>query len=230
MRANILLAVVVAAALALLLVSLFRPAPQSNLQKPAPDTLAEASHPTPNTQAETQRAPRSPQPQRQSTPDAPANWALEPLPPGRNLQEQLQELARRKGVPLNVLTQQALAQWSNMLQETSRQMNSTMDFYGKAVDEKGLPLAAARAEFGCHGVPEEYFATNVLSDVNGLFALNNVTGRVIFVRVSKPGYLEVPGTNQNRFSYDALLGPSAFQADSNNPVVFRLKNVEVQRN
>jgi len=144
--------------------------------------------------------------------------------------KKLEEMAQRQGISLNVLTQRAVMQWSNAVQLMAGEVNRPVEFYGKAVDENGVPLQGASVEFGCIGFPESHFSTNALTDSRGLFSLNSVTGAILVVQVSKHGYQEMPGTNQNRFTYYSALGPSTFLADSNNPVVFRLQKVEVQRN
>jgi hypothetical protein len=147
------------------------------------------------------------------------------LPPGSNLQERLEELARRKGVPLNVLTQQALAQWSNAMSGAAQEMNRPIDFYGKAVDEKGEPLNGANVRFGCLVFPENHFTTNAVTDTQGNFALTGVTGVALNVRVNKEDYEEVQGTNQNSFAYYSPTG-AGFYPDPRNPVVFHLRKKE----
>src|ERR1700744_4988011 len=67
--------------------------------------------------------------------DAQNNWASQSLPPGRNLQERLEELSRQRGVPLNILTQQALAHMSNAAEEWNEKINRPIELYGKTVDE-----------------------------------------------------------------------------------------------
>lgn len=172
-----------------------------------------------------QPPPRPRQSQRQNVPDAQGSWASEPLPPGNNLQERLEELARRRGVPLNVLTQQALAQWSNAMSGAAQDMNRPIEFYGKAVDEKGDPLSGATVRFGCVVFPENHFTTNAVTDAQGMFSLTGVTGAVLNVRMSKEGYEEVQGTNQSSFAYYSL-GGTGFYPDPNNPVIFYLRKKE----
>ncbi len=104
----------------------------------------------------------------------------------------------------------------------SQEVNRPIEFYGKAVDENGLPLKSATVEFSCVIFPEGYFGTNIPTDAKGLFTLNNVTGAALTVLVSKEGYEEVPDTNQNRFMFHSALGFKGFQPDSNNPVIFHL--------
>ena len=51
--------------------------------------------------------------------------------PSQDPQKILEELARNRGVPLNVLTQEALMHASNILQEMRRTVNRPIEFYGK---------------------------------------------------------------------------------------------------
>jgi len=172
-----------------------------------------------------QRPPTAPRDREAPTyDDEQRTWALGPLPPGANVQGQLEELARSRGVSLEVLTQQMLIEATNLVQEMAQAANRPIEFYGRAVDEQGLAIERARVEFTCIAYPESQLQTNVLTDANGLFGFNNATGIVLVVRVSTDAYEEVPGTNQNRFEYYSI--PSfepPFRADPNTPVVFRLR-------
>ncbi len=112
-----------------------------------------------------------------------------------------------------------------MENETSNTVNRTIEFYGKAVDENGVPLSGANVYFGCIIYPENHFATNVLTDAQGMFSFGSVMGAILNVQVSKTGYEEVQGTNQNRFTYYSPTG-GGFTPDSNNPVIFHLRKKE----
>jgi hypothetical protein len=138
-----------------------------------------------------------------------------------SVQERLEELARNRGVSLNVLTQEMIVQVSNMVQEMSQTVNRPIEFYGKVVDGSETPMEAAKVEFGCVVYPEGSFNTNGLSDASGFFGLSSVTGAVLFVNVSKEGYVQ--GTNQNRFEYYSPGDLGSFRPDSNNPVIFHLQ-------
>lgn len=169
--------------------------------------------------------PSSEQAQRPNRIDTERNWASEPLPPGSNLQERLNELARRRGVPLNVLTQQALEQWSNAVQEMSQQMNRPIEFYGKAVKENGEPLRGAKVNFSCFSFPEKRLVTNAVTDDQGLFLLTGVSGATLIVRVSNMDYEELQGTNQNNFNYYSPTG-AGFSPDPSNPIIFYVRKKE----
>jgi hypothetical protein len=158
----------------------------------------------------------------QNTPtDAQGNWALEPLPPGTNLEQRLNELARQRGVPLNVLTQQALVQLSNVWQEMRQTVNRPIEFYGKAVDENGEPLTGARAEISCQGYPEDFWKTNLLTQSDGTFQIVGRTGTVLYVHVTMTGYEELGG--QNKFMYSSPLPNGGFQPDPHDPIIFRFR-------
>ncbi len=108
--------------------------------------------------------------------------------------------------------------WSNAW---AGQLNGSIDFYGKAVDENGSPLQGARAAISCVIFPEKEFITNVVADANGLFALQGVSGQALIATVAKEGYEEVSGTNQNHFVYYGIA--KGFQPVPNSPVIFHLR-------
>jgi len=112
------------------------------------------------------------------------------------------------------------------VQEMRQTVNRPIEFYGKVVDENGLPVQGATVEFSCVVYPEDEFRTNTLTGANGMFALNNVTGAVMFVHANKDGYEEMKGTNQNRFEYYSIPGFEGFRSDPYNPVVFHLQKKE----
>jgi hypothetical protein len=228
MKTRVLLVLLVIAGLALLVASLIRPAPKAAYDNRPNNAASETSNPALGSQANPRTTATSRQQPAQGTgaPDAKGNWAGEPLPPGSNLQAQLEELSRRRGVPLNVLTQEAIAQFSNVLQEISQKVNRRIEFYGKAVDETGAALAGARADFSGQGYPEGYWTTNLLTGSDGTFALTGPTGALLLIHVAMNGYEEVPGTNQNQFMYYSPLPGGGFKPDQSSPVVFRLHKKE----
>src|SRR6266404_3714259 len=64
-----------------------------------------------------------------------------------------------------------------------------ISFYGKAIDERGQPMPGADVHFqwttlSGKGTSE----ADTKSDDKGLFSLNNVQGKRLLVRVTKPGY------------------------------------------
>lgn len=55
-----------------------------------------------------------------------------------------------------MLTQQLVAELSNAF---SQALSGPVEFYGKAVDEKGEPRSGANVRFGCVVFPEKHFTT-----------------------------------------------------------------------
>lgn len=146
------------------------------------------------------------------------NRPFELHPSGSNMQEQLEVLARDRGVSLQVLTQQLATVWSN---EWAGKLDGPIEFYGKVVDENGSPLNGASATINCRFFPEKQFKTNIYSDANGFFELQNLVGQGLMVNVRKDGYKEVPGTNEHSFLYHGVA--NGFHADANKPIIFRLR-------
>jgi hypothetical protein len=218
MKAKTLFVLLAAIVLALVVARLIHPRSQLQSEALRPATTAELPNSAPDSPISTRS-----QPQRENPLNKQEIRALEPLPPGSNSQERLIELSRERGVPLNVLTQQALAQWTDAVQQMSQQVNQPIEFYGKAVDNEGEPLRDALVHFGSVVFPETHFETNVLTDAGGMFALTGITGAVLTVQVSKEGYEELPGTNQNSFTYYSLSTLGGFHPDQRNPVIFHLR-------
>jgi hypothetical protein len=210
MKERFIIALLIGAALTIGAFLSLRHTPQTRTQGLPSDNPTEAERPQ--------------QPQDGNAQEKRESWVLEPVPAGSNLQESLQELARRRGVPLNVLTQQSVTQVSNLFQEMARQVNRSIEFYGKAVDENGLPVNGISVQFDGIAFPEIHFSTNVLSDAKGVFKLAGVTGEALRVHVSNGAYYEVTGANQNNFDYTS---PKGFNPDSNNPVIFHLRKKEL---
>ena len=148
-------------------------------------------------------------------PEVEKEW--ESIPANQSLQARLEELARRRGVSMEVLTQQMLVELSNAWREA---VSPPIDFYGKVVDENGMPMQGVSVTFNClSAFPEEHFTTNVLTDADGIFTLKNLTGSILDVLVEKTGY---EGTNnQTRFEYYSHVG--SFHPDPNDPVIFHLQ-------
>jgi hypothetical protein len=96
-----------------------------------------------------------------------------------------------------------------------------INFYGKVVDESNTPVSAANVHFIWTDLsPTGNSEQTAVSDQNGLFSLNSVTGKNLIVEVSKAGYyayqpagaaFNYAGENQN------------FVPDFGNPVVFQLR-------
>lgn len=138
----------------------------------------------------------------------------------QSAQARLEELAQRRGISMEVLTQQMLVEWSNTIGKMFEQMNRPIEFYGKVVDQNNEPIGGADVHLSCIIYPEDYFATNFLTDSQGLFAVRNLNGVALNILVAKEGYQEIQGTNQNQFAYYSSTG---FRPDLQSPVVFHLQ-------
>ena len=98
-----------------------------------------------------------------------------------------------------------------------------IDFYGKVVDETGLPVEAADVVFGWSEMPAYEGSGNTSSarsDENGLFSLVGEKGPNLTVRVSKDGYYT---SRKNRTGFSYALGDESFSPNQSDPVVFHLK-------
>lgn len=92
-----------------------------------------------------------------------------------------------------------------------------ISFYGIVIDQKGTPVESAVASFSAYQLPTDH----ALSDATGRFSLTGASGKYLFVRVSKEGFLN---SRSNLVSFDYAPDPPSYLpfADSANPVVFRL--------
>ena len=114
--------------------------------------------------------------------------------------------------------QQRLADWGRAQRDmVAEKWRKPIEFYGKVVDQTEQPIAGAQVHLiwtdtSANGSSE----TDKLTDGQGQFALQNTTGRMLQVWLSKDGYY-VPKTNQNTFDY-----ATGYMADPNNPVIFHL--------
>src|SRR5262249_48388128 len=98
-------------------------------------------------------------------------------------------------------------EWANAVQQWSNKIHRPIEFFGKVVDENSQPVPAADIEFiWSQFQPEASFKTNTLSDSQGLFSLQNVTGATLGVYVSKSGYYPVKSINETSFQYSNLPG------------------------
>ncbi len=97
-------------------------------------------------------------------------------------------------------------------------------FYGKVVDEASAPVPTASVHFqwtdlSGHGTSE----AQILSDAHGDFSLNNVRGKRLSVRVTKPGYYSSDPRNRQSFEFANPFEEIHYQPDRTNPVVFYLR-------
>jgi Carboxypeptidase regulatory-like domain len=213
MKTKVALAILVAAVLLLLVARLARPPQQTPVNRAPMSMVGEA--PSTTSEAPSETTAIQP-PQRPNTPQVQPNRASQQSASGSTAL--LEALARKRGVPLNVLTQELATELSNAL---SHALSGPVEFYGKAVDENGDPVPGANATIRCLVFPEHQITTNAPTDSNGLFTIGGIQAQALSVVVSKEGYAEIPGTNEHHFAYYGV--PKAFQPDPSNPIVFHLR-------
>jgi len=110
----------------------------------------------------------------------------------------------------------ALNTWTNQIQRP-------IEFYGKVVDDHAQPVKGATIFLTWGQIASENsFQTNIVSDSEGLFAIEELTGSFLDVRVEKDGYYSLKG-NQVRFMYWAITGATPFEPDKGRPVIFTLR-------
>lgn len=98
-----------------------------------------------------------------------------------------------------------------------------IEFYGKVVDEKNLPIAGAMIKLSRGDLsPAGTTQVKVQSDVNGLFSLTGVVGRGLNVSVEKMGYY-TSGLNRYSYEYAEFSDKNFHQPDPDNPVIFHLR-------
>lgn len=96
-------------------------------------------------------------------------------------------------------------------------------FYGKVLDESAVPVPGAYVHFSWTDTsPKGQSQSDTRSDTNGLFVLRGVTGRLLSVGVSKPGYY-TSKRGKTSFDYSPNFSVDVHHPDPSNPVVFRLR-------
>jgi hypothetical protein len=119
------------------------------------------------------------------------------------------------------LAEQRRKQMDEALEKAQEQWRTPIEFYGKVVDQDTNPVAGAHIDFDCNDTsPTGTSFYNAESDESGLFAIRDIKGKLLGVKVNKAGYYAYQpygadfyyaGQNQN------------FVPDAGNPVIFRLK-------
>ena len=119
-----------------------------------------------------------------------------------------------------------------------------INFYGKVVDENGLPVAEATAHFQWDGTVTNKNAmqfrdwpkisADATTDSGGLFSLTGKSGTELDVSVNKAGYYSSRrsrGAQYYKYSkpnIDSFYGTGQFfQSDSNQPVVYYLRKMGI---
>jgi hypothetical protein len=95
-----------------------------------------------------------------------------------------------------------------------------IEFYGKVVDQYGDPVEGARVDFSCNDDSDEG-TTNYsrASNNDGIFSIAGIRGKLLVVKVSKPGYYT---SRRNPSSFYYAGGNENFLPDAANPVRYLL--------
>ena len=103
-----------------------------------------------------------------------------------------------------------------------------INFYGKVVDEEGVPVEGADISFQWTNYSTTGSAEyRTQSDAQGLFQLSGVTGKRLGVSVRKKGYQHYYVGNRFSFEYAAYFEPEWYVPDASHPVIFKMhKNRE----
>lgn len=111
---------------------------------------------------------------------------------------------------------------NSFYEQTLRDWQVPIEFYGKVVDEDGNPVPAASVRFHWTDmtVEDNVSTSETHSDSKGLFALNGKHGRSLEVWVSNEGYY-ASQHGQKGFLY--AYANERFSPDPGNPVVFTLR-------
>lgn len=125
--------------------------------------------------------------------------------------------------PSSATNQEVPNSTEGVLSHAYDEWRTPISFYGKVVDENTNPVAGAEIHFVWTDLSQSGSSERTTtSDHNGLFSLQDVTGKALSVQVSKQGYYAYKnypvgffyaGENEN------------FVPDPASPVVFRLKKM-----
>jgi hypothetical protein len=109
-------------------------------------------------------------------------------------------------------------------QDSKWEWKIPIKFYGKAIDENGQPVPGADVRFqwtnlSAQGTEERRDQT----DSQGLFSLDEVSGKRLVVRVTKSGYYASDSRNQFSFEYANPFEEIFYQPNANTPILFYLR-------
>jgi hypothetical protein len=109
-------------------------------------------------------------------------------------------------------------------QDSQWEWKIPITFYGKVVDENMQPIAAAQVTFQWTNLSAKGTQSQqAQSDPQGLFSIDNVTGKRLVVRVSKTGYYASDSRNRFSFEYANPFEEIFHKPDPNTPVLFYLR-------
>ncbi|MGF1655757.1 MAG: carboxypeptidase-like regulatory domain-containing protein, partial [Verrucomicrobiales bacterium] len=93
-------------------------------------------------------------------------------------------------------------------------------FYGKVIDDEGVPVQGATVGISIAG-PNGDSETMVQTDAQGLFSVTGKRGKFITVGMDKRGYGRGP-QSYGTFEFAEFFSERFHEPDPNNPVVFVL--------
>lgn len=99
-----------------------------------------------------------------------------------------------------------------------------IEFYGKVVDQDGMPVAGATADviwtdMSANGSSQ----MEATSGTAGLFSITGIHGKHMTVQVNKEGYYRQLTDAKSAFEYAGFWEPSYHIPDKEKPVIFRLR-------
>lgn len=101
-----------------------------------------------------------------------------------------------------------------------------IEFYGKVVDESNQPIPYAQIKFVWNDLSEKGSSrSETQTNIEGLFELRGKVGKGLSVYVFKNGYKNYL-SNPSSFEFAGFWEKNFYQADPNNPVVFRLRKTD----
>lgn len=136
---------------------------------------------------------------------------------------------RTSAQPQNI--QQASAQLTNtppakpltVEEWLEREYSHPFFFYGKVVDQDGVPVQGATADFQWASPKGNEQNASSVSDSLGLFSLEKGNGYKLLITVSKTGYYTPNGEKLTTIAYGDESGRETFKANPINPIVFHLQ-------
>ena len=99
-----------------------------------------------------------------------------------------------------------------------------LNFYGKVVDQGGLPVQGAKVRFDWTDLSAQGTSIReATSDGSGLFSLVGEHGKFLEVNVSKEGYYTGREGNRFDFEYASFSDKNYYEPNPNTPVIFHLR-------
>ena len=118
------------------------------------------------------------------------------------------------------------------VQDSARQANQPIEFYGKVIDQDDNPIPGVRVKIGVRwtqelslpGTSKDVFNRfEVLSDDQGLFKLTDTKGSLLGIdALEKEGYESAPSATRQSYWYWAITADRKYTPDSHRPEIFRL--------